>query len=159
MYCTYHKMIFKNLSTERINYINNAFKDLVREAENDGYVTTKAVYNKLKPDHISDEDLIISERCWWSCKEFEHGVSSYSVDSPMDNGKSIVFAFPPSHTGPYPNSPKLLKNVNLDDAKSHIDKYVQGMTDENNLAMAMWNILLVMSQEEINKMKKEKNHE
>ena len=38
----------------------------------------------------------------------------------------------------------------IDSAKRHIDKYIMGMTDEDHLAAAAWNIFAIMHHEELN---------
>ena len=37
----------------------------------------------------------------------------------------------------------------VDSAKRHLDKFVMGMTDEDHLAAAAWNILAIMHHEEL----------
>lgn len=37
----------------------------------------------------------------------------------------------------------------LDAAKRHLDKYIMGMTDEDHLAAAAWNIFAIMHHEEL----------
>lgn len=40
----------------------------------------------------------------------------------------------------------------IDSAKRHIDKYIMGMTDEDHLAAAVWNILCIIHHEELGQM-------
>lgn len=40
----------------------------------------------------------------------------------------------------------------IDAAKRHLDKYIMGMTDEDHLAAAAWNILSIMHHEELGQM-------
>lgn len=37
----------------------------------------------------------------------------------------------------------------IDSAKRHIDKYIMGMTDEDHLAAAVWNLLAIIHHEEL----------
>lgn len=37
----------------------------------------------------------------------------------------------------------------IDSAKRHIDKYIMGMTDEDHLSAAVWNLLAIIHHEEV----------
>jgi len=40
----------------------------------------------------------------------------------------------------------------IDSAKRHIDKYIMGMTDEDHLVAAVWNILCIIHHQELGQM-------
>ena len=200
------EMTFNIVDEDRVGSLWHAYDTLVDMAKNVGFITTKVVNDKLKPDLVSG-DLLISDKNWWSYKEFKEDVMSLDGPSPSIYPGSLILRFPQYHTGPYPTTgivdggkrmsfgeglaerepadgkgrydlitpfgirrlaiwyelgAKKYADRNwekgmpfsryIDAAKRHLDKYIMGMTDEDHLAAAAWNILSIMHHEELGQM-------
>lgn len=199
------EMFFK-ADDDRTELLRQVYDNLVEMAKNAGFITTKVVNDELKPDLVS-RDLLISDKNWWSYKEFKEQVMQFDSTNPIICSKSLIIRFPQYHTGPYPTTgivdggkrmsygeglaereptdgkgrydlitpfgirrlaiwyelgAKKYADRNwekgmpfsryIDAAKRHLDKYIMGMTDEDHLAAAAWNILSIMHHEELGQM-------
>lgn len=96
------EMLF-NVDEDRIESLSRAYDTLVEMAKNVGFITTKVVNDELKPDVVS-KDLLISDKDWWTYKEFKEGVVRLDSSSPFISPGSLIFHFPQYHTGPYPTT-------------------------------------------------------
>lgn len=96
------EMSFK-VDDDRTESLRQAYDTLVEMAKNVGFITTKVVNDELKPDLVS-RDLLISDKNWWSYKEFKEGVVQLDSTDPVICPGSLILRFPQYHTGPYPTT-------------------------------------------------------
>ena len=97
------EMTFNIVDEDRVGSLWHAYDTLVDMAKNVGFITTKVVNDKLKPDLVSG-DLLISDKNWWSYKEFKEDVMILDSSSPVICPGSLILRFPQYHTGPYPTT-------------------------------------------------------
>lgn len=193
-----------DVDDNRMRSLDQDYNTLVAMAKSIGFITTKVVNDKLKPDFVS-RHILISDMTWWSYKELKEDVvrldSSNSLDvcpgrlvlrfpkyhegiyqtaGIVDGGKRISFGEGLAEREPadgkgrydlitpfgirrlaiwYELGAKKYADRNwekgmpfsryIDAAKRHLDKYIMGITDEDHLAAAAWNILSIMHHEEL----------
>lgn len=89
-----------NIDDDRMESLGKVYDSLVEMAKNVGFITTKVVNDELKPDLVS-KDLLISDKNWWSYKEFKEEVVRLDSTDPVICPGSLILRFPQYHTGPY----------------------------------------------------------
>lgn len=118
-----------------VDNLIGAFDTALKMAKAEGYITTKAVSDILKPVSVS-EDLIISELTWWSYTELNEKIGSFRM--PIAKPGHIIVRFPKYHTWPdYGLSSK--EETSLD-AVSHPSHHTVGRKYEPRKVIADWGL-------------------
>lgn len=112
------------------------FMTALKMAKAEGYITTKAVSDILKPVSVS-EDLIISELTWWSYTELNEKIESFGMPTIAKPGHIIV-SFPKYHT--WPDYGLSSKEETSFDVVSHPSHYTEGRKYELRKVIADWGL-------------------
>lgn len=121
-----------------VNNFLGAFDNVLKMAEEDGYITTKTVSDILKPVSIS-ENLIISELTWWSYMELNEKIEGFKM--PIAKPGHITISFPKYHTGPTPDNGLSSKEEKFFNAVSHPSHYTTvGRKYEPRKVIADWGL-------------------
>lgn len=118
------------------NAIKEAVDEFLKMAEKDGYITTKTVFDILRPESVSD-DLIVSELTWWSYEELNnHSILTFG--EPIVRPGYVMVRFPQYHTGPYGSSSNETQQTETQyDVVSHPSHYTEGRKSHRRLAVKL----------------------
>lgn len=126
-------MMYKMLVS--VDNLIGAFDTALKMAKAEGYITTKAVSDILKPVSVS-EDLIISELTWWSYTELNEKIESFGM--PIAKPGYIIVSFPKYHTDPV--NELFSKEEKSFDVVSHPSHYTEGRKYEPRKVIADWGL-------------------